>query len=317
MIKKLNNLYHSIFKFIEVEKPTYPLLFFRTGLALICIGKLAILNANYLTFYGQYGLIQWTISKVNNYSFSPHIGDYALFLSKLLNISADQAAVLIMKIFFCSCIFLFFGLFTKISTFICFLLHLAYINTGSGIVYGVEVFTQLSLFYALFFPLNSTYALDSWIGISQYKRTSVSAGTAIRVIQIQMCFVYLSSGIEKCLGKQWLNGEAIWRTFMMPIFNNYNFSWIAFYPFLPLLMGIIVLIIEIGYTFFMWKKNIRVVWLIMIIGLHLGIGILMGMWFFASIMVFLSLFAFGEDVINDIRDYRHDGKKNFKTSALT
>ncbi len=274
------------------------------GLALICIGKLAVLSANYLTFYGQYGLLQWTISKVSNYNFSPHIGDYSLFLAKLFSISPDDAAVMVMKIFFFSCICLFFGLFTKISTFLCFILHLAYINTGSGIVYGVEVFTQLSLFYALFFPLNSTYALDSLIGISQYKKASVSAGIAMRMIQIQMCFVYLSSGIEKCLGKQWLNGEAIWRTFMMPIFNNYNFSWIAFYPFLPLLMGIGVLIIEIGYTYFMWKKNIRVIWLVMIVGLHLGIGILMGMWFFASIMIFLSLFAFGADVISDIAAYR-------------
>lgn len=304
MLKNPSYLYKYIFRFIEVEKPTYPLLFFRAGLALICIGKFAVLYHNYLNFYGQYGLIQWTISKVNSYAYAPHIGDYSLFLSRIFNISVDESSFLIMKLFFCSCLFLFLGLFTRISTFVCFVLHLAFINTGSGIIYGVEVFTQLALFYALFFPLNSTYSLDILIGLSKYKRRSVSAGIAMRVIQIQMCIVYLSSGIEKALGKQWLNGEAIWRTLMMPIFHNYNFSWIADYPFIPFLICISVLVVEIGYVYFMWKRNVRVFWLGMIVGLHLGIGIIMGMWFFAAVMIFLSVFAFGDDVLRDIYFYR-------------
>lgn len=293
-------LYQKMFKFIEVVKPTYPLLFYRSGLALICIGKFAVLYHNYLIFYGQYGLIQWSISKVNAYPYAPHIGDYSIFLSKIFHLSMDDASLLVMKLFFCSSLFLFFGLFTRLSTFLCFILHLAFINTGSGIIYGVEVFTQLALFYALFLPLNSTYSADVVLGLSKYKRKSLGAGIAIRLIQFQMCLVYLSSGIEKCLGKQWLNGEAIWRTLMMPIFKNYDFSWIAQYPVVPFLIGISVLIIEIGYVLFMWKKNIRVWWLAMIVALHLGIGIFMGMWFFASVMIFLSVFAFGDDVLRDI-----------------
>jgi len=311
MLNKLNNVYLRVFSFIETEKPTYPLLFFRMGLALICIGKFVVLYHNFLLFYGQYGLIQWSLSKVENYSFAPHIGDLALYLSHLFHISVDQATFTILTIFFCSCGCLFIGLFTRLSIIICFLLHLAFVNTGTGIVYGVEVFTQMALFYALFFPLNSTWSVDAVIGISTYKKSSVGAGMAIRVIQLQMCAVYFSSGIEKSLGIQWLNGEAIWRTFMMPIFNNYDLSWIAFYPIIPILMGILVLITEIGYIFFMWMKNIRVFWLFLIVSLHLNIGIFMGMWFFAAIMIFLSLVAFGADVVSDISDYRRR-KQNLK-----
>lgn len=299
----LNNprlIYYQMFKFIEVVKPTYPFLFYRVGLALICIGKFAVLYPNFLTFYGQYGLIQWSISKINAYPYAPHIGDYSIFLSKILHLSMDDASLLVMKLFFCCSLFLLFGLFTRISTFLCFMLHLAFINTGSGIIYGVEVFTQLALFYALFFPLNTTYSADIALGLSKYKRKSISAGVAIRLIQFQMCLVYLSSGIEKCLGMQWLNGEAIWRTLMMPIFKNYDFSWLADYPVIPFLIGITVLFIEIGYVVFMWKKNIRVWWLAMIVALHLGIGLFMGMWFFALVMIFLSLFAFGDDVLGDM-----------------
>jgi ABC-type multidrug transport system permease subunit len=37
-----------------------------------------------------------------------------------------------------------------------------------------------------------------------------------------------------------------------------------------------------------------------LIALPLGIGIFMGIWFFAAVMIFLSVFAFGDDVLRDI-----------------
>ena len=312
MLNSYINSYKSIverlFTFIEVEKPTYPQLFFRVILGLICIGKFLVLQPNLMNFYGQYGLIQWSISKVSNYSFLPHIGDYAFFLSKHLNISIDEATKLFFTIFFCSCCFFLVGFLTRINSLLCFIFHLAIINTGSGIIYGVDVFTQLSLFYAIFFPLNSTYSIDSLIGISKFKKKSLSSGIAIRVVQIQMCMVYLSASIEKFLGTQWLNGEAIWRTLILPIFKTFDFSWMAQFPFIPFLLGNIVLVIELGYAFFMWQKNIRVVWLCLIILLHVNIGLLMGMWYFASIMIFLSLFAFADDILNDLLLYK---KKRF------
>ena len=272
MLNSYKKIVDRIFIFIEVEKPTYPLLFFRIFLSLICIGKFLVLQPNLMDFYGQYGLIQWTISKLSNYSFLPHIGDFALFFNKYLNISIDEATKLIFNIFFCSCCFLLVVLLTRISTFLCFIFHLAFINTGNGIVYGVDVFTQLSLFYAIFFPLNSTYSIDSLIGISRFKKKSLSSGIAIRVVQIQMCIVYVSAAIEKCLGIQWLNGEAIWRTLTLPIFKTFDFSWLARFPFIPFFLGYFVLIIELGYAFFMWRKNIRVIWLCLIILLHFNIA---------------------------------------------
>ncbi len=282
MLAKTPKFFDKLFNFIEAKKPTYPLLFYRVLLSIICFGKFYVLKSNFNEFYGQYGLVQWTISKLSNFSFLPHLGDFAIFISKYVDISIDKSTDLLMQMLFLACFFLLIGLFTRISSILCFILHLTFINTGNGIIYGVDVFTQLSLFYAMFFPLNSTYSVDSLIGISEFK----------------------STGIEKSLGSQWLNGEAIWRTFMMPIFKTYNFSWLAYYPFIPMIIGLMVLVIEIGYAFFMWKSKIRIIWFLMIVGLHLNIGLLMGMWYFAFIMIFLTTFAFGHDVIKDILSLR-------------
>lgn len=308
---------NKLFSFLEVEKPTYPLLIFRIGLALICFGKFAILKENFLNLYGQYGLIQWPISKLSNYSFLPHIGDLAIFINTHFNISLDDATLLLINIFFCSCFLLLIGFFTRIAAIICFFLHLAFIDTGNGIIYGVDVFTQLSLFYAMFFPLNSTYSVDSMIWKSKFKKVSAGAGLSIRIIQIQMCIVYLSSGIEKSLGMEWINGEAIWRTLTIPIFKNYDFSWLSNYPIIPVLLGFGVMVIETGYAFAMWRKNLRVFWLFSIILLHLSIGFFMGMWYFALIMILLSVFAFVDDVRNDLVAYKNKRRSIYKKVDTT
>jgi len=306
MLSKIKTLVERFFGFVETEKPTYPLLFFRVGLSLICIGKFFVVRDVFLTLFGQYGLTQWAISKLVSFSFLPHIGDFALFLNKHLHISVDRATELLMQLFFLFSIFLLLGFLTRLSTIICFILHLAFLNTGYTSMYGVDSFTQIALFYAMFFPLNITYSIDCFIGISKFKTSSVLTGILIRIVQFQLCIVYLSASIEKFCGSQWFNGEAIWRVLMMPIFKHYDFSWIAQFPFISIVLGYSVLIIEFGYAFFMWWKNVRVGWLFLIISLHFGIGLFMGMWCFAYMMIFLSLFAFGDDVLNDIKSCRRN-----------
>jgi hypothetical protein len=303
MPNRLIKIYNKFFNFIEISKSTYPLFFFRTGLSIFCLVKIYILHENYLTFFGQYGITQWVISKFSDYLFLPHIGDISIFLSNILAISTNDATILVIHLFYIFCGLMCIGFLTRFSTFVCFYIHLALMNTGGGIMYGVDTFTQIALFYALFFPLGSTYSFDSLIGITKYRSESLSAGISIRMMQIQLCIVYFITAVDKCKGHQWLNGEAMWRSVTLNIWNNHSFYWLANFPLVSLLFGYFVLIIEFGYAFFMWMKGIRVIWLFLIVSLHVGIGIVMGMWCFASIMIFLSLFAFGDDVVNDIKFY--------------
>jgi hypothetical protein len=56
-------------------------------------------------------------------------------------------------------------------------------------------------------------------------------------------------------------------------------------------------LLEIGYPFFIWQQKLRRPWLIAILLMHLGVGITMGMYLFASIMIVLNLAAFGPGVL--------------------
>jgi hypothetical protein len=51
-------------------------------------------------------------------------------------------------------------------------------------------------------------------------------------------------------------------------------------------------VIEIGYAAFIWPKKTRAIWLLSVLGMHLGIGLAMGLALFALIMVILNISAF-------------------------
>ena len=61
---------------------------------------------------------------------------------------------------------------------------------------------------------------------------------------------------------------------------------------LPVL-GILICLIEIGYPIFIWMKNTRFLWLACILAMHAAIGLMMGMYLFALVMIVLNLAAFG------------------------
>jgi hypothetical protein len=51
--------------------------------------------------------------------------------------------------------------------------------------------------------------------------------------------------------------------------------------------------LEIGYPFFIWNSKTRKIWLIGICAMHVGIGLTMGMYLFAFVMIVLNVAAFG------------------------
>ena len=111
-------------------------------------------------------------------------------------------------------------------------------------------------------------------------------------MQIHLCIVYLFSGIEKLRGEQWRNGEAIWRAVMRPGFAMFDLSWLAAYPFLPLLACWGTMAIELGYVLLVWPRRMRHLWVLATIGMHAGIGVVLGLWSFSAVMIVLNAAAF-------------------------
>jgi hypothetical protein len=110
---------------------------------------------------------------------------------------------------------------------------------------------------------------------------------------MHLCVIYFSSGIAKARGGQWWNGEAIWRAVMQPQFHVFEMGWLASVPLLALLASWGTLLVEIGYPLFIWPARTRRLWLLAIVGMHVAIGLILGLWFFAAVLIVLNLAAFG------------------------
>ena len=105
-------------------------------------------------------------------------------------------------------------------------------------------------------------------------------------MQLQMAVIYFSAGIEKLYGDMWWSGVAPWAAL-----NN---NEVAFFPmgfladqfWLVNLMAFGTIFIEISYAFLIWGYKTRPYLLVAALFLHFSIAAMMGMYYFATAMIF-------------------------------
>ena len=158
-------------------------------------------------------------------------------------------------------------------------------------MYGVDRFKAISLFYCCVFPLGSSFSIDRKI----FRYEDPNPSPYRKIIQIHLCFVYFFSGVDKAMGINWWNGVSFWKAIHLPSFVsdfNFNYDFMADYPFITIAIGWATVITEIMYPFFIWPKNTRNFWLTMTIMMHVGIIIFLNLSFFGTLMILLNLLAF-------------------------
>ena len=192
-------------------------------------------------------------------------------------------------------LFLLLGLFCRPAAIVAWFLHLCSVKSGGLATYGVDALTTTGLFYLMFSPLPDRFSLDHiWrkkLGASQL------LGFWRRVLQLHLCLIYFSSGLTKALGRDWWNGINLWRSLIRPPFDLIPAEILVRFKYAFPIAGVAVLLLEIGYPFLIWHRRIGPRWLFAILVMHAGIGFAMGMYLFASVMIFLNLAAFGPGLL--------------------
>ena len=186
------------------------------------------------------------------------------------------------------------GLFCRASAIGAAFLHLCAVKSSGALIYGADIMTTIGLFYLMIAPLPDSLSLDRHLRGTKARNSHLN-GFFRRVLQVHLCLIYFFSGVAKCAGTGWWNGESIWRAMTRPPFNIVSpdilIQWKLLFP----LLSISVCILETGYPVFIWLKRTRVAWLASILAMHIAIGLMMGMYLFALIMVALNIAAFAPD----------------------
>jgi len=124
-------------------------------------------------------------------------------------------------------------------------------------------------------------------------KDSQLSGFFRRVLQVHLCLIYFFSGLAKCLGSGWWDGSNLWRALIRPPLNVIAPEILIRLKYLFPVAGIAICLLEISYPVFIWNRRTRGIWLMCICAMHLAIGLTMGMYLFASIMIVLNVAAFG------------------------
>lgn len=109
---------------------------------------------------------------------------------------------------------------------------------------------------------------------------------AIVAIMIQLCLVYLVSGLAKFADTEWLKGRAIIsvaqiRHFSLSHFLAYNKVLDPLYVFINYL----VMTYQVLFPIVVWVKGIKKSLLLVGVGMHVYIGLVMGLPEFSAIMI--------------------------------
>jgi Vitamin K-dependent gamma-carboxylase len=187
---------------------------------------------------------------------------------------------------------LLIGFASRAAATAAWLLHLCAAKSGGFVSYGIDNFMTIGLFYLMWSPLPDRYSFDRRLRGARPKHPEL-LGFWRRVLQLHLCIIYFFSGLTKCLGSGWWDGSSVWRALIRPPFNVIDPEILVRSRYLFPVAGIFICLLEIGYPFFIWHSKTRKIWLIGICAMHVGIGLTMGMYLFALIMIILNVAAFG------------------------
>jgi hypothetical protein len=271
-----------------------PLEGLRVALPLLLLLHLIGISSDILSLHGDRGIIPWELTDLLRDPWVPGLPTLAKAFAPL-GIGAHAAIVLLLSCYAGSLFALVLGIHARLAAFLAWGLHLSLMTSGSASFYGVDQLANTFLFYLLVLPSGRAWTFES--RSASPRAESIPVG-ALRVMQAHLCAIYFGAGLFKAMGSQWWNGEAIWQTVSQPAFHTFDLSALARHPWIPMLAGWGTLVVELGYPFLIWPRRTRRAWCFATIGLHLGVGLFMGLVFFSSVMVLLTccLFMIPEEV---------------------
>jgi Vitamin K-dependent gamma-carboxylase len=208
------------------------------------------------------------------------------------NISEETALSIAWACLLTMGLLLLLGLFCRPAAIIAWFLHLCAAESGGLFAYGADNFMTTALFYLMLSPLPDRYSFDQWILKTKPKNPQL-LGFWRRVLQINLCFIYFIGGLAKFLGNGWWDGSNLWRSLIRPPFNLVSPEILVRFKYALPALGILICLLEVSYPIFIWLKKTRFVWLICILAMHAAIGLMMGLYLFALVMIVMNVAAFG------------------------
>jgi hypothetical protein len=126
-------------------------------------------------------------------------------------------------------------------------------------------------FLLRFMPINQVMSIDRLMKKKEFTRTKTTHNLSNIVNQIYyflplyigIALVYFDSVFFKLSAKSWINGLGVWFPASLPMMVHNNIS--------TFFLGYLILIFEASFIFLFFRKNLRLLLLVIGMGLYVGI----------------------------------------------
>jgi hypothetical protein len=200
----------------------------------------------------------------------------------------DSWVFTVHALFVLSLLMICLGVFTRFFGLIAIYLHLAFLFRNYGVAFGVDQITSFFLLYLMFTQADARLSLRAWW---REKRNlpalegGLLTSVFYRLLQIQLCLIYVYSGMEKLKGQSWWDGTALWSVLANSQMVVADFTWVRHVPLLIVLISFSTILFEIYFPVLVWVPRLRKYCLWLGVLFHTGIAFVMALWSFAAVMI--------------------------------
>lgn len=158
---------------------------------------------------------------------------------------------------------------------------------------GGDNVMRIILFYLIFANTTAYFSIDVYRNKDQNIRNDINKpvtnslhNLAILASIIQVCFMYLTSGLHKVMGEMWQNGTSLYYILQVNEYTHPVFKDLILSSDILLLIGAYsAIFIQISYPFLLLNRYTKYIAIISVILLHTGIAIVMGLFTFSATMI--------------------------------
>nr|WP_026680391.1 HTTM domain-containing protein [Priestia megaterium] len=174
------------------------------------------------------------------------------------------------------------GYKTRIVTIINFIFLYSIDQQNAVILDGGDNIMAITLIYMFFIKTNKYLSVDKMLKkegrFSNNFYLNIIHNFGVLAIIVQLCILYLNSSLYKVMGELWQNGTAIYYILQV---QEFNLPWISDIiissDFLIVFSTYFTILVQIAFPFLLFNKVTKYIVLILLVTLHLGIAVVMGL----------------------------------------
>lgn len=180
---------------------------------------------------------------------------------------------------------LLLGVFSRFQMVFIFIWLVSFQHRNPILNDGEDSVFRLLVFYLIFCPLDTSFSLRN--RLAGKKSPRFRKALYLRLIQIQMTAIYLSTVWEKLNGYDWYHGHAVYYvTHLTALYGKFPLpEFLTESLFASQLLSWSVLFLELAIPFGLWFRETRQAALIAAFALHLSLEYSMNLFLFQWVMM--------------------------------